>query len=51
VTLIEERDRRIGEWMEEHPDRDVFEDRDLEVLSEVVIDVEAQIESVRRALG
>lgn len=50
VSLIEERDRKIAAWQEEHPDSDVFEDRDLEVLSEISIDVDAQIEAVRRAL-
>lgn len=51
AALIEERDRRIAAWRKEHPDSDVFEDRDLEVLSELQIDVDAQIEAVRRALG
>jgi hypothetical protein len=51
VALIEARDRRIAAWAAEHPDRDIFEDRELEVLSEVAIDVDGQLEVVRQALS
>ncbi|MEM9989559.1 MAG: hypothetical protein AAF723_08575, partial [Pseudomonadota bacterium] len=38
-TLIRERDRCIAAWQEQHPDRDVFEDRALEVTSSLDIDL------------
>jgi len=48
--LIHERDRCVAEWSEKHPERDTFEDRDLEITSFQKISVESQIKSVRRAL-
>ncbi len=49
--LIRERDRVVADWREAHPDRDVFEDRDLEVTSEIPISVDDQIAAVGQALG
>ena len=51
IDLIIERDATIREWQEQHPDREVFEDRELEVTSELEISVDDQIAAVRAALG
>ncbi len=51
AALVEERDRSVASWREQHPDSDVFEDRELDVTSALDISVEAQIEKVRSALG
>lgn len=50
-SLLHERDRRLKAWAEGHPDVDVYEDRNLEVLSESEIDVDAQVKAVREALA
>ncbi|MEM7256973.1 MAG: hypothetical protein AAF404_06250 [Pseudomonadota bacterium] len=49
-ALLLQRDVTIDQWRSSHPDKDVYEDRDLEVTSEVLIDVEAQIQAVTAAL-
>lgn len=51
AALALERERRVAQWAAEHPESDVLEERGLEVLSELRIDVDAQIEDVRRALA
>lgn len=55
AALLQERDRSIAAWQRAHPDRDVYEDRDLEVTSIMPIDVTKQIgavdKAVRRALA
>ncbi len=48
--LVRARDQALAARRADFPDRDVFEDRDFEVLSEITIDVEAQIRAVDRAL-
>lgn len=48
--LIRARDTALDARRRTHPDRDVFEDREFEVLSETAIDVEAQIKAVALAL-
>ncbi|RMD63432.1 MAG: hypothetical protein D6826_04960 [Alphaproteobacteria bacterium] len=50
VALLEARDHAVASWAEQHPDRDVFEDRELEVTSYIDISVEDQVRSVARAL-
>ncbi|RED47689.1 DUF6969 family protein [Aestuariispira insulae] len=50
-NLIRMRDQTIAIWTRDHPDRDVFEDRALEVTSEQPISVEEQIRLVRAALA
>lgn len=50
VELLEERDRAIARWSAAHPDRWVYEDRELEVTSEAAVSVEDQIDRVERAL-
>ncbi len=48
--LLRKRDERLASWAAEHPGVDVYEDRELEVLSEMNIDVDAQVGAVREAL-
>lgn len=51
VRLLHERDARLQEWVDAHPDSDAFEDRRLETISETPIDVDGQVTAVRNALG
>jgi hypothetical protein len=46
-ALIDARDVALAAHAAAHPDRDVFEDRSLETLSEVAVDVAAQINALR----
>jgi len=48
--LIKERDVSIESWSQEHPDKDVFEDRELEVTSDLLIDAKSQVSAVEREL-
>jgi len=48
--LIVERDAKIANWQELHPDRDVFEDRELEVTSELSISVEDYLAEIQNHL-
>ncbi len=50
IDLIRERDQTIKNWRDDHRDEDVFEDRGLDITSEVAISVEDQINAVNRAL-
>ncbi len=49
-ALIHERDALLADWATEHPDTDVFEDRRLETISEIPVDIEAQRAAVRAAM-
>lgn len=51
VDLLRRRDSRIEQWREEHPDVDVFEDRELEITSISGISVNQQIKQIKHALG
>ena len=51
VELIHARDAAIANWARAHPDRNVYEDRELEVTSVAEISVEAQLKAVRSALS
>jgi hypothetical protein len=51
VELLYQRDQTIMDWVDAHPDRDVFEDRELEITSAARIDVESQIEALKKAGG
>ena len=51
VRLLYERDAALEARRVAYPDRDVFEDRDFEVLSETTIDIEAQIARIDAALA
>ncbi|MCH7888171.1 MAG: hypothetical protein IIA00_02715 [Proteobacteria bacterium] len=48
--LVAARDDTVAAWREEHPNRDVFEDRELEITSRLDISVDDQIAGVRAAL-
>lgn len=50
IELITERDGAIDEWQASHPKDDVFEDRGLEITSEILISVEDQILAINKAL-
>ncbi len=50
AALLVDRDRVVAEWETERPDRDVYEDRELEITGYLTIDVAAQIERVRQEL-
>jgi hypothetical protein len=51
IELVGERDKAIERWRTEHPDEDVFEDRGLEITSEIAISVEDQINALKKALN
>lgn len=49
--LVRRRDEVVREWAREHPGEDVYEDRALEVTSEMTISIDAQMRRVRAALA
>jgi len=49
-VLLHERDRVVKRWQSKAPDKDVYEDRELEVTSITKIDVDKQIAAVKAAL-
>lgn len=51
MKLVTERDKAVEQWLARHPDRDVYEDRELEITSFKKISVEKQLAGVRKALG
>lgn len=46
VSLVDARDEVVAGWGETYPDRNVFEDRDLEITSLLDVDIDAQIGAV-----
>ncbi len=48
--LLQERDRVVAEWQARHPDRDVFEDRALDITSILPISVEEQVAALEERL-
>ncbi len=50
AALIEARDAAVADWKEKYPDRNVYEDEELEVTSETEIDIDAQVAAVVAAL-
>ena len=48
--LLRQRDAALADWRRRHPDRDAFEDRELEITSVADISVDAQIAAVAAAL-
>jgi len=50
-ALLRERDRVIASWQEKNPDKDVYEDRDLELTSILKIDVKKQRAAVEKAIA
>jgi hypothetical protein len=51
AVLLEARDSRVAGWAATHPDRNVYEDRELEVTSVSVISVDGQREAVQATLA
>ena len=51
IDLVRKRDVVVADRQRKYPDRDVFEDRDLEITSTAAISVDKQIAGVRAALG
>jgi hypothetical protein len=49
-ALVTARDDTVAQWAQAHPDRDVYEDRELEITSIIDIDADRQIAAVRAAL-
>ncbi len=50
-ALLLERDRTISAWQAERPKQDVYDNRELEVTSQIAIDIASQIEAVSAALA
>lgn len=50
IELLNERDRTIEQWKTQHPDQDVFEDRNLEITSYITINVDRKIDQIQQAL-
>jgi len=48
--LLLQRDETIRDWQRRHPERDVFEDRELDITSEIRIDIDEQAALVDAAL-
>ena len=51
VKLLESRDAEIARWREKRPGTDVYEDRELEVVSEHWVSIEDQIARIELALA
>lgn len=51
VDLLRRRDEAVAAWAASHPDTDVYEDRHLEVTSQVAISVKDQIGEIEAALA
>lgn len=50
AELLQARDAKLAAWQQAHPDRNAYEDRDLEVTSTAAIEVGAQLNAVRHEL-
>lgn len=48
--LLMKRDESVEQWQTKHPDKDVYEDRNLEVTSQMLIDVDMQIDAINKEL-
>ena len=51
IDLVRKRDVTVAGWQRKYPDRDVYEDRELEITSTTAISVDKQIAGVRAALA
>ncbi len=47
--LLKQRDRVVADWLEQHPERDVYEDRELEITGYLPISVDRQISRIEQA--
>lgn len=50
ASLIDARDGAVARWSETYPDRNVYEDEDLEITSMIDVDIDAQVAAVAAAL-
>jgi hypothetical protein len=50
-SLIHARDRVVSQWQQAHPDENVYEDRALELTTEMAVDADAQLIAVAQALA
>ncbi len=50
-ALLRARDRTMAQWAQQHPGIDIYEDRELEVTSQVAIDIGEQISAIEQALA
>lgn len=50
-NLLKERDKTIDKWQQQHPDLDVYEDRNLEITSQLNVDVDHQLTLVKNELA
>ncbi len=46
-----ERDRVVDAWSKAHPDRNVFVDEELDLITEVAVSIDDQVKAVMKALG
>jgi hypothetical protein len=51
AELLRKRDRAVADWAARHPGEDVYEDRRLEVTSQLKISIDDQIRAVEQALA
>lgn len=49
--LLHARDAAVADWAAQHPGRDVYEDRELEITSHLPLSVESQIAAIEAALA
>lgn len=49
VALLHLRDQTLADWRAQHPDRDIYEDRDLEITSIIDINIDRQIAEIKKA--
>ncbi len=49
-NILQERDKVVAKWRANHPDEDVFEDRNLDLPSEVEISIGDQMSALKKAL-
>jgi hypothetical protein len=50
-VLVQQRDERVRGWQRQHPDVNTYEDRKLEITSQVPVDVDAQVALLESRLG
>ncbi len=51
TSLIEDRDKAVGKWIDENPDSNPYEDRNLEITSFLEISVEDQMAALRHEMN
>ncbi|MCF8476160.1 MAG: hypothetical protein K9G60_03965 [Pseudolabrys sp.] len=51
ADLLRARDEAVARWQTAHPERDVFEDRELQVISQTTVDFLAHIRAIEAALA